>query len=104
MIDQTQEQWCPIESREVLERRQHDLTRPVDDDQTRPRVRSTRVLQRSGRLDASGQDDSSVRLVAESWVSSPMATFSMGPINRPPTGHLSIVELRKHTKGVDTLF
>ena len=44
-----------------------------------------------GRPDASGQDDSNVRSVEESWVSSPMATFSMGLINRPPTG-ISVVE------------
>ena len=34
----------------------------------------------------------------------PMATFSVGLINRPSTGHLECVELRKHIKGVDTPF
>ena len=61
--------------------------------------------QRLGQPDASGQDDSSVRSLAESWVSPPTATFSVGLINRPPpTSHLIRVELRKHTKGVDTPF
>ena len=94
--DQTQELQRPIKSREVLERRQRDRTCPVDDDRTLSRVRSTRVLQRSGRPDAFGPDDSSVWLVAERWVSFPTATFSVELINRPPTGHLKSVELRKH--------
>ena len=102
--DRTHEVQRPIESREVPEQRQRDRMRPVDDDQTLSRVRSTRVLQRSGRPDMSGQDVISVRSVAESWVSSPTATFSVRLINRPPTGHLRSVELRKHTKGVDTPF
>jgi hypothetical protein len=54
--------------------------------------------------DVSDQDDLCVRSVAESWVLPPMATFSMGLINRPPTGHLKGEELRKHAKGVPTPF
>ena len=96
--DRTHEVQRPIESKEIPERRQRDRTRPVEDDRTLSRVRSTSALQRSGRPDASGQDLISVRSVAESWVSPPTATFSVVLINRPPTGHLSRVELRKHTK------
>ena len=81
--DRTHEVQRPIESREVPEQRQRDRMRPVDDDQTLSQVRSTRALQRSGRPDTSGQDVISVRLVAEKWVSSPTATFSVGLINRP---------------------
>ena len=74
----------PIESREVLERRQRDRTCRVDDDWTLSRVRSTCALQWSGRPDASGQDVVSVRSVVERWVSPPTATFSVGLINRTP--------------------
>ena len=81
--DRTHEVQCPIESREVPERRQHDRTRPVNDDRTLSRIRSTHAFQRSGRPDTSGQDVISVRSVAEKRVSSPMATFSVGLINRP---------------------
>ena len=42
VIDRTLELQRPIESKEVLERRQRDRTRPIDSDWTQRRVRSMR--------------------------------------------------------------
>ena len=55
----------PIEYREVLEQRNYDRTRPVAVTGRWQRPISCSWLQRLGRLDASDQDDSSVRSVAE---------------------------------------
>ena len=81
-------QWRPIKSREVSERRNIDRMRQMVSNRTHQRVRSTVStngrLQQSGRPDATDQDDLRVRSMAESCVSSPTATFSMGLINRPP--------------------
>ena len=58
-------QQCPIEYREVLERRNYDRTCPVAGDRTLAASDQLFAVQRSGRPDASGQDDISVRSVAE---------------------------------------
>ena len=51
---------------------------------------------RSGRFN--------IRSVADLREFDPNGYFLSGAYKYNPTGHLSIVELRKHTKGVDTPF
>ena len=73
---------------------------PDASDQVRPDSAQSPINARALTVGTTGR----VWSVAESWVLSPTATFSVGLINRPLTGHLRCGVLRKHTKGVDTPF
>ena len=96
---------CPIEYREVPGAQNYDRTRPVVGDRTlaaSDRWFAAVTVGMTGRV---WLGRFSVRSVAVSLEFNPNGYFLSGAYKyNPQPGHLRSVELRKHTKGVDTPF